>query len=107
MFALLPRFLALATELDDLCRHTLASFLLALDLNVERTKRNWKITLNGEVASIKKFTRVGFTNLLARPGFTTDRLKPKQIDILGGRCFLFFRKSVRCLCALHRFSGRF
>ena len=82
MFALLPRFLALATELDDLCRHTLASTLLALGLNVEGTERNWKITLNGEVASSKKSTRVGFTNLLARPGFS-DSLKRKLIDMLG------------------------
>ena len=82
MFALLPRFVALATELDDLCRHTLASTLLALGLNVEGTERNWKITLNGEVASSKKSTRVGFTNLLARPGFS-DSLKRKLIDMLG------------------------
>jgi len=82
MFELLPRFLALATELDDLCRHTLASTLLALGLNVEGTERNWKITLNGEVASSKKSTRVGFTNLLARPGFS-DSLKRKLIDMLG------------------------
>ena len=83
MFALLPRFLALATKLDDLCRHTLASFLLALGLNVEGTERNWKITLNGKVASSKKSTRVGFTNLLARPGFS-DSLKRELIDMLGG-----------------------
>ena len=82
MFALLPRFLALATKLDDLCRHTLASILLALGLNVEGTERNWKITLNGEVASSKKSTRVAFTNLLARPGFS-DSLKRKLIDMLG------------------------
>jgi hypothetical protein len=83
MFALLPRFVALATELDDLCRHTLASFLLALGLNVERTERNWKIILNGKVASSNKSTRVGFTNLLARPGFS-DSLKRELIDMLGG-----------------------
>ena len=82
MSALLLRFVALATELEDMCRHTLASFLLALGLNVEETEGNGIIALNGERASCKKGPRVAFKNLLARPGFR-DSLQRQMIDKLG------------------------